>query len=79
MRGLDASAQQSVAVLAGDHYVLNGSKIFITNAGSAEIYVIFAMTDKSKGVKGISAFILKKACPVSVLAKQNIKWESGLR
>ena len=61
--GTDASAQQSVAVLAGDHYVLNGSKIFITNAGSAEIYVIFAMTDKSKGVKGISAFILEKGMP----------------
>lgn len=58
--GTDASAQQTVAVLNGDHYVLNGNKIFITNGGSAETYVVFGMTDKSKGVKGISAFILEK-------------------
>lgn len=58
--GTDASGQQSVAVLDGDHYVLNGSKIFITNGGVADIFVVFAMTDRSKGVKGISAFILEK-------------------
>lgn len=58
--GTDAASQQSVAVLEGDHYVLNGSKLFITNAGEAETYVVFAMTDRSKGVKGISAFILEK-------------------
>lgn len=58
--GTDASAQQSVAVLEGDHYILNGSKIFITNGGVADVFVIFAMTDRSKGVKGISAFILEK-------------------
>jgi alkylation response protein AidB-like acyl-CoA dehydrogenase len=52
-----------VAVLNGDHYVLNGSKIFITNGGAAEIYVVFAMTDKSLGVKGITAFILEKGMP----------------
>ncbi len=61
--GTDASAQQSVAVLEGDHYVLNGSKIFITNGGVADVFVIFAMTDRSKGVKGISAFILEKGMP----------------
>lgn len=61
--GTDAAAQQSVAVLDGDHYILNGSKIFITNAGEAETYIVFAMTDKSKGVKGISAFILEKGMP----------------
>lgn len=58
--GTDAAAQQTVAVPAGDHYVLNGSKIFITNGGEAETYVVLAMTDKSKGVKGITAFILEK-------------------
>ncbi|MCJ8174320.1 acyl-CoA dehydrogenase [Clostridium botulinum] len=58
--GTDASAQQSMAVLEGDHYILNGSKIFITNGGAADTFVIFAMTDRSKGVKGISAFILEK-------------------
>ena len=61
--GTDASGQQTKAVLEGDHYVLNGSKIFITNGGKADIYIIFAMTDKSKGTKGISAFIVEKDFP----------------
>ena len=61
--GTDASGQQTKAVLEGDHYVLNGSKIFITNGGEADIYIIFAMTDKSKGTKGISAFIVGKDFP----------------
>ncbi|MBE6018356.1 MAG: acyl-CoA dehydrogenase, partial [Lachnospiraceae bacterium] len=50
-------------VLDGDHYVLNGSKIFITNGGVAETFVVFAMTDKSLGTKGISAFIVEKDFP----------------
>jgi alkylation response protein AidB-like acyl-CoA dehydrogenase len=58
--GTDAASQQTVAVDKGDHYLLNGSKIFITNGGEAETYVVFVMTDKTKGVKGISAFILEK-------------------
>jgi len=58
--GSDAAAQQTTAVLDGDEYVLNGSKIFITNAGYADIYVIMAMTDRSKGTRGISAFIVEK-------------------
>lgn len=58
--GTDAAGQQTTAILEGDHYVINGSKIFITNGGAADTFVIFAMTDKSKGVKGISAFILEK-------------------
>lgn len=58
--GSDAARQQSTAVRQGDYYILNGSKIFITNGGEADIYVVFAMTDKSKGTKGISAFILEK-------------------
>lgn len=61
--GTDAAGQQTKAVLEGDHYVLNGSKIFITNGGQADIYIIFAMTDKSKGTKGISAFIVEKDFP----------------
>ncbi len=61
--GTDASGQQTKAVLDGDHYVLNGSKIFITNGYYADTYVIFAMTDKSKGNKGISAFIVEKGFP----------------
>jgi butyryl-CoA dehydrogenase len=58
--GTDSSAQQTVAVLEGDNYILNGSKVFITNGGEADIYIIFAMTDKAKGNKGISAFIVEK-------------------
>ncbi len=61
--GTDASGQQTKAVLEGDHYVLNGSKIFITNGGVAETFVVFAMTDKSLGTKGISAFIVEKDFP----------------
>lgn len=71
--GTDASAQQTVAVLNGDHYVLNGSKIFITNGGDAETYVVFAMTDKSKGLKGISAFILEKGMPGFTFGKKEHK------
>jgi len=61
--GTDASAQQTTAVLDGDHYILNGSKIFITNAIYAHVYIVFAMTDKSLGIKGISAFIVEKGTP----------------
>ena len=58
--GTDAAGQQTVAVLDGDNYILNGSKIFITNGGVADTFIIFAMTDKSKGTRGISAFIVEK-------------------
>ena len=61
--GTDASGQKTVAVKDGDEYVLNGTKIFITNAGYADTYVVFAMTDKSQGTKGISAFIVEKGTP----------------
>ena len=61
--GTDASGQQTKAVLDGDNYVLNGSKIFITNGGQADTYVIFAMTDKAQGIKGISAFIVDADAP----------------
>lgn len=71
--GTDASGQQTKAVLEGDHYVLNGSKIFITNGGKADTYVIFAMTDKSKGTKGISAFIVEKDFPGFSIGKKELK------
>lgn len=61
--GTDAAGQQTKAVLAGDEYILNGSKIFITNGKEADTYIIFAMTDKSKGTRGISAFIVEKGTP----------------
>lgn len=71
--GTDAGGQQTVAVLDGDDYILNGSKIFITNAGEAETYVVFAMTDKSKGMKGISAFIVEKGMPGFSFGKKEEK------
>lgn len=71
--GTDASGQQTTAVLEGDHYVLNGSKIFITNAGKAQVYIIFAMTDKSKGTRGISAFIVERDYPGFSIGKQENK------
>ena len=58
--GTDASGQQTTAVLEGDNYILNGSKIFITNAGFADVFVVFAMTDVTKGNRGISAFIVER-------------------
>jgi butyryl-CoA dehydrogenase len=61
--GTDSAAQQTTAVLDGDHYILNGSKVFITNGAYADIVLVFAMTDKSTGNKGISAFIVESAFP----------------
>ncbi len=58
--GTDASGQQTRAEDCGDHWLLNGAKVFITNGGYAEVFVVMAMTDKSKGNHGISAFIVEK-------------------
>ncbi|MFL0253040.1 acyl-CoA dehydrogenase [Clostridium neuense] len=71
--GTDSAMQKTTAVLEGDHYVLNGSKIFITNAGYADIYIIFAMTDKSKGTKGISGFIVEKDFPGFSVGNHELK------
>ena len=61
--GSDAAAMKSRAVRDGDHWVLNGSKAFITNAGVAEITVVMAVTDPARGKRGVSAFILEKGMP----------------
>lgn len=61
--GTDSAMQKTVAEDKGDHWVLNGSKIFITNAGFAHVFVVLAMTDKSQGTKGISAFIVERDFP----------------
>lgn len=61
--GSDAGGIQSTARLEGDHYVLNGTKQWITNGGEAEIYTIIAITDKAKGPRGASAFIVEKDTP----------------
>lgn len=71
--GTDASGQQTKAVLDGDNYILNGSKIFITNAGYADVYVIMAMTDPSQGTRGISAFIVEKDTPGFSVGKKEKK------
>ncbi len=61
--GSDAARQRSTAVLDGDHYVLNGNKIFITNGEVADIAIVFVMTDRTQGVKGITTFIVEKGTP----------------
>lgn len=61
--GSDASGTKSTAVRKGDHFILNGSKVFITNAAYADIFVVTAVTEKSKGARGISSFILEKGMP----------------
>lgn len=58
--GSDAGGTETTAVLEGDHYILNGEKIFITNAGEADTYIIFAVTTPNIGTHGISAFIVEK-------------------
>ena len=71
--GTDAAAQQTVAELKGDTYILNGSKVFITNGGVAETFIIFAMTDKAKGLKGITAFIVEKSFPGLIIGQAEDK------
>ena len=71
--GSDASKGQTEAKLEGDHYVMNGSKIFITNGYVADVFVVFAMTDKSKGTKGISAFIVESGFPGFSVGKHEEK------
>jgi butyryl-CoA dehydrogenase len=61
--GTDAGAGTTTAMLRGDEYVLNGSKIFITNAPYAEVYIVFAKTDPSLGTRGMSAFIVERDTP----------------
>ena len=71
--GSDASKGTTTAVLEGDHYVLNGSKIFITNGYVADVAVVFAMTDPSKGTRGISAFIVESSFPGYSVGKHEEK------
>lgn len=71
--GSEASNLRTSARKKGDKYILNGSKIFITNAGEADIYVTFAVTDPDKGPKGISAFIVEKDTPGFHIGKKEKK------
>lgn len=73
--GSDAGGTRTTAVLDGDEWVLNGTKIFITNGGEAEVYIVFAMTDKDAKPrhKGISAFIVEKGTPGFTFGKKEHK------
>ena len=71
--GSDASALQTTAEKQGDHYVLNGLKHFITNGGDADIYTIVAMTDKSRGARGASLFVVEKGTPGFSFGKKEDK------
>src|SRR5574344_1658257 len=71
--GTDAAMQQTMAVDAGDKWILNGTKIFITNAAYADVFIVMAMTDKSKGNKGISAFIVEKGFKGFSIGKKELK------
>lgn len=61
--GSDAGAMETTARKEGDKYILNGTKQWITNGGEAEIYTVFAMTDKSRGARGASCFVVEKGTP----------------
>ncbi len=71
--GSDAASIKTTAVKKGDHYVLNGMKHFITNGGDAETYTVVAMTDKNKGARGASAFIVEKGTPGFTFGKKEEK------
>ncbi|MFD6442708.1 acyl-CoA dehydrogenase family protein, partial [Peribacillus sp. NPDC060186] len=71
--GSDASGMRTTAVLDGDEWVLNGSKIFITNGGYADIYIVFAQTNSALKHKGISAFIVEKGFPGFSVGKKEKK------
>lgn len=71
--GSDAGGMKSTAVRDGDKYILNGTKCFITNGGLADVYTVFAKTDPSRGLKGISAFIMEKDTPGFTVGKKEKK------
>ena len=58
--GSDATSQQTTAIDQGDHYLINGTKNWITNGGRSDVYIVIAQTDRNKGSKGINAFIIEK-------------------
>lgn len=70
--GSDATSQRTTAEDKGDYYLLNGTKNWITNGGTASVYLVIAQTDPAKGSKGINVFIVEKGWPgVTVAAKEN--------
>ena len=77
--GSDAAAMLSHAVRDGDEYVLDGQKRFITNAGVADLYTVFAKTDPAAGHDGISCFLVEARCPASRFCASSRKWASPAR
>ncbi|GAB2618648.1 acyl-CoA dehydrogenase [Belliella aquatica] len=71
--GSDATSQKTEAVLDGDHYILNGTKNWITNGNTASVYLVIAQTDPAKGHKGISAFIVEKGLDGFIVGKKEDK------
>ncbi|ETT87228.1 acyl-CoA dehydrogenase [Viridibacillus sp. FSL R5-0477] len=71
--GSDAGSLKSKAVKDGNNYIINGSKVFITNGGEADVYIVFASTDPSLGSKGISAFLVEKGTEGLVIGKDEHK------
>ncbi|MDA8099502.1 MAG: acyl-CoA dehydrogenase family protein [Nitrospiraceae bacterium] len=71
--GSDASGIQTTARLEGNEYVLNGTKQWITNGGEADVYTVIAITDKSKGPRGASAFVVDKGTPGFTFGKKENK------
>ncbi len=71
--GSDPAALRTSAVRTGDRYVLNGEKIYITNAPVAQVFTVMALTDKARGIKGISAFIVERGCTGLAVGKNELK------
>jgi len=71
--GSDAGGLRTKAIKQGDHYIINGSKCFITNGGIASLYVIFALTEPEKGARGMSAFIVPRETPGISIGKEEDK------
>lgn len=71
--GSDATSQQTTAIDKGDHYILNGTKNWITSGGTASVYIVIAQTDRKKGHKGINAFILEKGMQGFEIGKKENK------
>jgi acyl-CoA dehydrogenase len=71
--GSDPAALRTTAARKGDRYVLNGEKIYITNAGIANVFTVMAVTDRSKGIKGISAFIVERSFPGFEIGRNELK------
>ena len=71
--GSDAASLSTRAIREGDDYIINGAKVFITNGGEADVYIVFAVTEPTLGSKGISAFIVEKSLPGFIVGKDELK------